>query len=131
MDVLVTSLPDPIPLKEDVLKSSSQPNDSDNKNQPSDIKIPDQTPKSTSTASSKCEENIEIVPSPLNPSHVVTKGEAVGSKDIKSCFCCFWEFPQSFRGEEKNTHIDRCMEGLGEKDKQLWARCHGDLKQYK
>lgn len=131
MDVLVSSLPNPMPLKEDIRTSSSQSSEAENKNQPSDLKNPDQTAKSTSTASSKCEENIETVSSPLNSSHVVTKGEAVGSKDIKSCFCCCWEFPQSFRGEEKNTHIDRCMEGQGDKDKQLWARCHGDLKQYK
>jgi len=64
-------------------------------------------------------------------SQVVTKTESSGARDIKSCFCCFWIFPQSFRGEEKNIHMDRCMEGFGDQDKKLWMKCKGDLKQYR
>lgn len=64
-------------------------------------------------------------------SQVVTKTESSGARDIKSCFCCFWIFPQSFRGEEKNIHMDRCMEGFGDQDKKWWMKCKGDLKQYR
>lgn len=86
---------------------------------------------STSATSSKSDESVDGITNQDTLSHIATKAEVFGAKDIRSCFCCFWIFPQSFRGEEKNIHIDRCMEGLGDKDKRLWTRCKGDLKQYR
>ena len=67
--------------------------------------------------------------SETNPS-ITTKTNATSAKDVETCFLCTWAFPHSFRGEEKNMHMDRCMEGLGDEDKKLWNKCQGDLKQY-
>ena len=61
---------------------------------------------------------------------ILTKNDSVGAKDIDACFVCAWVFPHSFRGEEKNTHMDRCMEGRGDEDKKFWNKCQGDLKEY-
>lgn len=59
-----------------------------------------------------------------------TKNGSTAAKDVESCLMCTWTFPHSFRGEEKNRHMDRCMESLGEKDKKFWNQCMGDLKKY-
>jgi hypothetical protein len=38
-------------------------------------------------------------------------------EEITQCLCCQWQFPQNFTINEKNAHIDRCFEGMGEQDK--------------
>jgi len=60
----------------------------------------------------------------------ITRKSEESSQDISVCLICDWPFPRSFRGEEKNAHIDRCMGTFGEDDKRFWARCNGDLKMY-
>ena len=119
-------------IPDSVVQKDSPKIDSDDKLQPQTLKSQEQTAQSTTSAtSSKCGESIEAISSPSVQAQVSTKGEEMGTKDTKTCFCCLWEFPQSFKGEDKNLHIDRCMEGHGEKDKQFWAKCQGDIKQYR
>jgi hypothetical protein len=114
-----------------VKNNSKQAKDSENSNLSTNSISVEETPLPTSASTLKSDEinasllNIEYY------SQVVTKTESSGAKEVPACFCCFWIFPQSFRGEEKNIHIDRCMEGLGDKDKRFWTRCKGDLKQYR
>lgn len=131
MDLLVPPVQKSTDIKVNLKKSSSNSTDSPDQLQMNNAKSQEENLNLTSATSSKSIESVEPSPKPDDSSHVTTKAEANGSKEISSCFCCFWIFPQSFRGEEKNIHIDRCMEGFGDKDKRLWARCHGDLKQYR
>jgi len=66
----------------------------------------------------------------LEPETMTTKSETAPAKEVDKCLLCQWVFPMSFRGEEKNVHMGRCMEDLGEQDKKFWAQCYGDLKRY-
>jgi len=66
----------------------------------------------------------------LEPEVVTTKSETAPAKEVDKCLLCQWIFPNSFRGEEKNVHMARCMEEQGEEDKKFWNRCQGDLKAY-
>lgn len=128
MDLLLPPIQKPVNLKINLKNCSpdaKEQNPMNNQNSLEGSRIP------TSATSSKSGEIVDAIINPEVPSHMTTKTESSGAKDIQTCFCCFWIFPQSFRGEEKNIHIDRCMEGLGDKDKRLWTRCKGDLKQYR
>lgn len=66
----------------------------------------------------------------LEPETMTTKSETAPAKEVDKCLLCQWAFPVSFRGEEKNVHMGRCMEDQGEQDKKFWAQCYGDLKRY-
>ena len=59
-----------------------------------------------------------------------TRKSQENSQEFSVCLMCGWPFPHSFRGEEKNVHIDRCMGAFGENDKKFWGKCKGDLKMY-
>lgn len=62
---------------------------------------------------------------------ISTKSATLGAKEVPKCFNCDWPFPDSFRGEEKNTHIDRCLDGRGGQDIFFWKKCKGDMRQYR
>jgi len=59
-----------------------------------------------------------------------TKNRSAASRDCGNCLICGWSFPHSFQGEEKNSHIYRCMENKSDKDRKFWLKCQGNLKQY-
>ena len=131
MDSLLPLIKNPVNLKIKVKEFASQSPNLESSNSLSGTGSVDENLIATSATSSKSGEVTDSLSNLPSLSQVTTKAETSGAKEIKACFCCFWVFPQSFRGEEKNIHIDRCMEGLGEKDKRLWSRCQGDLKQYR
>jgi len=131
MDYLLPSVKKPSNLKVKVKECLVQSPNLDNSNSLSVSGSLDENLIATSATSSKSGEVTDLMINAPNLSQITTKADTSGAKEIKTCFCCFWVFPQSFRGEEKNIHIDRCMEGLGDKDKRLWAKCQGGLKQYR
>jgi len=77
------------------------------------------------------QEGAKITRSSTKTLSIVTKNGSFDAKDVDTCLMCGWTFPHSFGGEEKNVHINRCMEGNGDEDKKHWMRCLGNIKQYK
>jgi len=59
-----------------------------------------------------------------------SRNRLVTSKDCGNCLICGWNFPHSFQGEEKNSHVVRCMENKSDKDRKFWLKCEGNVKQY-
>jgi len=74
---------------------------------------------------------INHISTPEKKEGIVTKSDTLGAKEVPKCFNCEWPFPDSFRGEEKNTHINRCLDGRGVEDKIFWKRCKGDMRNYR
>ncbi len=59
-----------------------------------------------------------------------TKNRLSSSRDYSNCLICGWSFPHSFKGDEKNSHVNRCMENKSDKDRKFWLKCEGNVKQY-
>jgi len=76
-------------------------------------------------------EGVKVTRSATRTLSIVTKNGSIDAKDIDTCLMCGWSFPHTFGGEEKNLHINRCMEGNGDEDKKHWAKCLGNIKEYK
>jgi len=75
-------------------------------------------------------DNVKTTRSSATEAQSGTKNRLTTSRDYSNCLICGWSFPHSFKGEEKNSHVNRCMENKSDKDRKFWLKCEGNVKQY-
>lgn len=97
---------------------------------PTSLGSSNETVKSTAEKSIGKNDNVKVTRSSNNDAQTGSKNRLITSRDYSNCLICGWNFPHSFKGEEKNSHVYRCMENKSDKDRKFWLKCEGNVKQY-
>ena len=82
-----------------------------------DIKLIQKKTKRESELSTNSESNLTITNKPkINNKKGKEKKEKRNDENIKECPICNWRFPNKINSQRIKIHINKCLDGYGEKD---------------